>query len=183
MALFIFTIIFVVLGVFIVLKTTKKEPQQPIQPQQPIRFDLMDDNGDPLPQKPITRQHVVENLKTKNLRYFCIKDKGYHVSVWPKDQGMQNLDYIEFDIAGMSHRDNIDNYVGEHDGTLEAEPYNDYDPNAIKILAGDGHHIGYVPKDMTSEIRNHAKLPCKCYFYIGENDGTYFSDCYIKIQL
>lgn len=181
MAFFIFTIIFVALGVFIVLKTTKKEPQQPMQPQQPIRFDLMDDNGDPMPQKPITRQHVVEEPKTKNFRYFCIKDKGYHVSVWPKDQGMQNLDYIEFDIAGMSHRDNIGNYLGEHVGTLEAEPTNPYDANAIKILAEDGHHVGYIPKDMTAEIRKYTKLLCRCYFYIGENDGTYFSDCYIKI--
>ena len=181
MAFFIFTIIFVALGVFIVLKTTKKEPQQPMQPQQPIRFDLMDDNGDPLPQKPITQHHVVEEPKTKNLRYFCIKDKGYHVSVWPKDQGMQNLDYIEFDIAGMSYRDNIDNYLGEHDGTLDEEPTNVYDQNAIKILAEDGHNVGYVPKDMTSEIRKNANLPCKCFFYIGKNDGTYYSDAYIKI--
>ena len=121
--------------------------------------------------------------KVQELQYFCLKDKGYHVSVWPKDQGMQNLDYIEFDIAGMSFRENIDDYLCEHVGTLEAEPTNPYDANAIKILAEDGHHVGYVPKDMTAEVRKHSKLPCRCYFYIGENDGFYFSDCYIKIQL
>lgn len=43
--------------------------------------------------------------------------------------------------------------------------------------------LGYVPKDMTAEVRKHSKLPCRCYFYIGENNGSYFSDCYIKIQL
>ena len=94
---------------------------------------------------------------------------------------MQHLDYIEFNIAGMSHRDNIEDYLGEHAGRLEAEPSNPYDHNAIKILAGDGHHVGYVPKDMTAEIRRHTSLPCKYYFYIGENDGAYFSDCYIKL--
>ena len=36
-------------------------------------------------------------------------------------------------------------YIGEHSFTLEAEPTNPYDANAIKILAEDGHHIGYVP--------------------------------------
>ena len=113
----------------------------------------------------------------QKLKYFCIKDKGYHVSVWPKDQSQ--LDIIEFDIAGMSYRDNIDDYIGEFKGTLEAEPTNTYDPNAIKVLAPDGRHVGYVPKDMTSEIRNNATLPCTCFCYIGENDGTYFSDCYI----
>lgn len=172
MTFFLFTIIFVAVGVFIVLKTSKKdEPQQPSQ--QPIHFDLLDDTGEPLPKEPIV----------KNLQYFRIKDKGYHVSVWPKDQGMQNLDYIEFDIAGMSFRENIEEYIGEHSGTLEAEPTNQYDANAIKILAEDGHHVGYVPKDMTAEVRRHTSLPCKCFFYIGENDGSYYSDCYIKIQL
>lgn len=143
----------------------------PNQPQQPIHFDILDENGDPLPKEPVVQE----------LQYFCIKDKGYHVSVWPKDQGMQNLDYIEFDIAGMSFRENIEEYIGEHSGTLEAEPTNPYDANAIKILAEDGHHVGYVPKDMTAEVRKHTSPPCKCFFYIGENDGTYFSECYIKI--
>lgn len=113
----------------------------------------------------------------QKLKYFCVKDKGYHISVWPKDQSF--LDIVEFNIAGMSHRDNIDDYLGEFKGTLEAEPTNAYDPNAIKVLAHDGHHVGYVPKDMTDEIRKESTLPCSCFCYIGENDGTYFSDCYI----
>ena len=164
MTFFLFTIIFIALCVFIVLKTSKKEPQQ-----QPIHFDLLDDNGDPIPKEPVVQE----------LQYFCIKDKGHHVTVWPKDNRIGEV--LEFTIAGMSYRDNIDEYLGEHVGTLEAEPTNEYDPNAIKILAEDGHHVGYVPKDMTSEIRNSAVLPCTCYFYIGENAGTHFSDCYIKI--
>ena len=82
----------------------------------------------------------------------------------------------------MSHRDNIDEYLGEFKGTLEAEPDNAYDPNAIKVLAVDGHHVGYVPKDMTADVRKYATLPCPCFCYIGENGGTYFSDCYIPIR-
>ena len=171
MTFFLFTIIFVALGVFIVLKTSKKEPQQQQQSQQPVRFDLLDDNGDPI-------REVAEPV-IQELQYFCIKDKGYHVSVWPKDNRIGEV--LEFTIAGMSYRDDIDEYLGEHVGTLETEPTNEYDPNAIKILAEDGHHVGYVPKDMTSEIRNSATLPCTCYFYIGENAGTYFSDCYIRV--
>lgn len=128
----------------------------------------------------LAMSHSIGNPDTpvQKLKYFCIKDKGYHVSVWPKDQSQ--FDIVEFNIAGMSHRDNIDDYLGEFKGTLEAEPTNAYDPNAIKVLANDGHHVGYVPKDMTSEIRNNATLPCACFCYIGENDGTYFSYCYIR---
>lgn len=167
MTILLITIIFVAVGVFVVLTTSKKEPQQP-QSQQPIHFDLLDENGNPL------KEPVVQELQ-----YFCIKDKGYHVTVWPKDQSLG--DYLEFTIAGMSYRGNLDDYLGEHVGTLEAEPTNPYDSNAIKILAEDGHHVGYVPKDMTAEVRKSATLPSTCYFYIGENDGTYFSDAYIKI--
>lgn len=124
-----------------------------------------------------SQQSAVPEVPIQELQYFCIKDKGYHVSVWPKDH--YQPDIIEFDIAGMSYRENIDDYLGEFKGTLEAEPTNAYDPNAIKVLAPDGHHVGYVPKDMTSEVRNSADLPCSCFCYIGCNDGTYFSECYI----
>ena len=143
----------------------------------------------PLPTLPENIQNPIKvvigsadhkDAPVQELRYFCVKDKGYHVSVWPKDQGYIHLDYEEFNIAGMSHRDNIDEYLGEHVGTLEPEPTNPYDPNAIKILANDGHHVGYVPKDMTAEVRAFTQLPCKCYCYIGINNGTYYSCCYIS---
>ena len=105
---------------------------------QPTHFELLDDNGDPIRQ-------ANSDAPVLELQYFCIKDKGYHVSVWPKNQRIG--DYEEFTIAGLSHRDNIDDYLGEFKGTLEAEPTNQYDPNAIKVLATDGHHVGYVPSD------------------------------------
>jgi hypothetical protein len=82
----------------------------------------------------------------------------------------------------MSYRDNIDEYIGESVGVLEAEPTNPYDPNAIKILAHDGNHVGYVPKDMTAEVRKVTNLPCPCFFYIGKRNGIYFSDCYIPLK-
>lgn len=43
----------------------------------------------------------------------------------------------------------------------------------------NGNHVGYVPKDMTAEIRNSATLPCHCICYIWKNNDTYFSDCYV----
>ena len=120
----------------------------------------------------------------QELQYFCIKDKGYHVSVWPKAQRIG--DYLEFNIAGMSHRDNIDDYLGEFQGTMESEPANPYDPNAIKVLASDGHHVGYVPKDMTASVRQVTTLPCKCYCFIKKNrhddNPKYYTDCYVEIK-
>ena len=149
------------------------------QSSHPMHFDLLDDNGAPIKNSKV--KVVIgdgdSDAPVQELQYFCIKDKGYHVTVWPKDH--DQFDIVEFNIAGMSHRDNIDNYLGECVGTLEPEPTNEYDPNAIKVLAPDGHHLGYVPKDMTSEVRNNSTIPCQCFCYICENDGVYFSDCYI----
>lgn len=171
---FLFLILIIIVLFILAISVSKqKEPQHQSQ-RQPAYFDLLDDNGDPLPQQS-------EEPTVQELQHFCVKDKGYHVSVWTKDQGYQGTDYLEFNIAGMSYRDDIDDYIGEHAGTLEAEPNNDYDPNAIKVLAEDGHHVGYVPKDMTDRVREFSTLPCRCYFYIGENDGAFYSDAYIKI--
>ena len=83
----------------------------------------------------------------------------------------------------MTYRDRILLYSGEHVGTLKAEPGNKYDSNAIKVLAEDGYHVGYVPRDMTDEVRKFATLPCRCYFYIGSyydvEGAHYYSSCYI----
>ena len=147
---------------------------------QTTHFDLLDDNGDPI-REPKVKKAIGSgdsDAPVQELKYFCIKDKGYHVSVWPKDYN--HFDMVRFCIAGIEYRDNIDEYLGESVGVLEAEPKNPYDPNAIKILAHDGHHLGYVPKDMTAEVRKVANLPCPCFLYIGKRNGIYFSDCYIS---
>lgn len=115
----------------------------------------------------------------QELQYFCIKDKGYHTSVWPR--GHHETDVEQFSIAGITYVDDITDYLGEFQGTLAAEPDNPYDHNAIEVLAPDGHHVGYVPKNMTSTIRRYANLPCPCYCYIGMNGSTLFSYCYIVL--
>lgn len=123
-----------------------------------------------------------EPVVDTELKYFGIKDSGYYVSVWPKDKGIGET--LEFKIAGVTYRKKIDKYLGEFVGRLIEDPYNLYDPMAIKILAADGHLVGYVPKDMTSAVRGYKKLPCKCYCYIGKHrddngETHYFTDCYI----
>ena len=91
--------------------------EQPPVANQPRHFDLLDDNGDPIgaPKMKIVIGGGDSDAPVQELRYFCIKDKGYHISVWPKDQSQ--FDIVEFNIAGMSHRDNIDEYLGEFKGT------------------------------------------------------------------
>ena len=57
----------------------------PKEKPQPMHFDIITE----------------EDVPVRSLRYFCIKDKGYNVTVWPKDQYIG--DYLEFNIAGITH--------------------------------------------------------------------------------
>lgn len=158
---------------------TSEQQQEPAQQEQPTHFDLLDDNGGPIkePKVKIVIGGGDSNAPIQELQYFCIKDKGYHVSVWPKDQGIG--DYLEFPIAGITHGEHIDDHLGEFAATLEADPTNPYDSNAIKIVTSEGNRVGYVPKDQTQYVREFATLPCRCYCYIGTNNGMYYTDCYI----
>ena len=170
----------------------KEYPAKSQTEETPTHFDLLDDNGDPInssddrvrsSEAPHIRVSVGptdgENAPIQELKYFCVKDKGYHVTVWPKNQPTGGC--IEFNIAGISYCGDLTDYLGEFIAILEPEPSNPYDANAIKILAPDGYHVGYVPRDFTDAVRDVSHLPCSCYAYIGENGGTYFSDCYLKI--
>lgn len=153
-----YIVLIIILAVAFILYIRYDYKEKP----QPMHFDIITEEDD---------------AEVQNLQYFCIKDKGYHVSVWPKDQRLG--DYLDFTIAGMNYVDNIEDYIGEFTGTLIADPSNPYDKNAIKVVASDGHRVGYVPKNMTSEVRSFTTLPCQCYCFIGFNNGTYFSCCYI----
>ena len=174
----IIAIVAIALFCMFVLPTLSTQEKKE-KPTQPDHFDLLDDNGDPIkePKVKIVIEGGNSDAHVQELRYFCVKDKGYYVTVWPKDYN--HFDMVRFNIAGIEYRENINSYLGESQGTLEAEPTNPYDKNAIKVLAPDGHHVGYVPKDMTDEIRKESTLPCSCFFYIGKRNGNYFSDCYI----
>ena len=143
----------------------------------------------PSPQPKPAPQHRVAhnpNAPVQELKFFCVKDKGYHVSVWPKDQGYEGLDYVEFQIAGISHyKATAMKHLGESLAILAAEPDNPYDSNAIRILTSDWQLLGYVPRDMTDEIRRHTSLSCPCFIYIGyrPDEDTFFTDAYIKSSL
>ena len=168
----------------------KKKYAQDGTPSQPTHYDLLNSNGNPVPSSgnrahpSAASNHVRVSDgspvgKTQPLQHFCIKDKGYHVSVWPKVQGIQGIDYLEFSIAGITHGEHVNENLGEFIAALVADPTNPYDSNAIKIITREGHRLGYVPRDTTTDIRSFATLPCTCYCYIGINNNTYFTDCYI----
>lgn len=76
----------------------------------------------------------------------------------------KGYDYMEVKIAGTNYRRGLSKYAGQFSGILEAEPGNTYDKNAIMIKCEDGKHIGYIPSDMTAEVRKFTDgvLPYEC---------------------
>ena len=75
-----------------------------------------------------------------------------------------DIQYEDFNIAGINYRKGIKNYVGTFEGRLIPEPNNEYDPYAIRVEHSDGHHLGYIPSDETDYLRNLVdnKFPVTC---------------------
>lgn len=73
-------------------------------------------------------------------------------------------------IAGINHRIDIERYVGRVECALVPEPENEYDPYAIKIVAEDSHHIGYIPSSQTDFVRSLTadEFPYHCIAFIRE---------------
>lgn len=74
-----------------------------------------------------------------------------------------------FKVAGISHYkdDIIKNFASEEDDEFDyetssveliPEPENKYDPNAIKVMV-DEIHVGYVPKQITSFVKDLINSP------------------------
>lgn len=75
-------------------------------------------------------------------------------------------------IAGINHRQGISHYKGRNTVALVPEPQNEFDPNAIKVVAEDGHHLGYIQRHQTEMVRAWAydKFPHYCIARIEEHD-------------
>lgn len=75
-------------------------------------------------------------------------------------------------IAGINYRSNIDKYVGRVECALVPEPENEYDPDAIKIVADDRHHLGYIPTGQTEFVRSLTanEFPYRCTSFIDEHE-------------
>ena len=85
-------------------------------------------------------------------------------------------------IAGINRRDRINRYTGQCMCALVPEPENEFDPNAIKIIAEDRHHLGYIPSHQTDMVRSWVgnRFPYHCtaqiHELIDESDGHKFYD-------
>ena len=91
-------------------------------------------------------------------------------------------------VAGINHRTGINRYKGRNTCALVPEPTNEFDPEAIKVVAEDGHHLGYVRRDHTEMVRSWAAdvFPMYCVCRIEEHDDdddNRFFTGYLYIKL
>ena len=75
-------------------------------------------------------------------------------------------------IAGINHRQGISRYVGRVECALVPEPDNEFDPDAIKIVAEDLHHLGYIPSGQTDFVCSMTanEFPYRCTAFIEERE-------------
>ena len=91
-------------------------------------------------------------------------------------------------VAGINHREGIRRYMGRNMVALVPEPTNEFDPQAIKVVAEDGHHLGYVRRDQTEMVHSWARdqFPMYCVCRIeekeDEDDGHKFFVGYLYIK-
>ena len=91
-------------------------------------------------------------------------------------------------IAGINHREGISRYVGRVNCALVPEPDNEYDPDAIKIVAEDRHHLGYIQSGQTELVCNLTanEFPYRCTAFIDkhedEDDGHQFFTGFVYIK-
>lgn len=91
-------------------------------------------------------------------------------------------------IAGINHRQGIVRYVGRVECALVPEPDNEYDPDAIKIVAKDRHHLGYIPSGQTELVcwLTANEFPYRCTAFIeaceDEYDGHKFFVGFVYIR-
>ena len=179
------TLIFIIIFVAIVLliANVSKNANSHEDTQQELAAKLNGKTDDELIKEAVGFMTKAEALKqaqiygddvTKN----AILNNTYK-GPWPErrdDGGWLSIydDLRILKVAGMDHRTGIGRYKGFIDAALVPEPQNEFDPNAIKVIASDRHHLGYVAAHQTDFVRSltHDTFPyrCKCDIYEGEND-------------
>ena len=131
---------------------------------------------------------IVGDINTSS----AIKSETYHGPLPEKrDDGgwlsiYDNLRILK--IAGINYREGINRYVGRVNCALVPEPDNEYDPDAIKIVAEDRHHLGYIQSGQTDLVCSLTanEFPYRCTAIIeeheDEDDGHRFYTGYVYIK-
>lgn len=190
------TLIFVIIGVavvFFVIHVTRAAKSYE-ETQKEVAANLNGKTDDDLIKEAVGFMTKSEALKQAEL---CGDDvtknailNNTYKGQWPErrdDGGWLSIydDLRILKVAGMNYRTGIGRYKGFIDVALVPEPQNEFDSNAIKVIASDRHHLGYVASHQTDFVRSLTgeKFPyrCKCDIYEGENDEEKYYEGFLYI--
>lgn len=110
----------------------------------------------------IKKEKEKEDLDNFWINYYKEKEEKENKAKNVLDRLEDQYDSMTFDLAGLYYRSNAVKEkaryieVGE-EVTLSRNPSNQYDPYAVKVKSLLGHHIGFVPQDMSEEVTNRFK--------------------------
>lgn len=191
MALFF---ILVIAGIFIVIVTVSKNARDHEDTQRELAAKMADETllseTDRMTRlaEVLIQSKIVGDEKT----YQAVLNETYNGQLpEPRDDGgflsiYDNLRILK--IAGINYRTGINRYLGRVMCALVPEPDNEYDPDAIKIVAEDRHHLGYIPTDQTDFVRSMTgdTFPYRCEAHIyeaeDEDDGHRFFYGFVYIK-
>lgn len=159
---------------FIISKSTKTPEPEKQKPQAPSRPPLTDAEREAIRQAEEvwdwdTRRAIIDGTYSGPLPEHIVAN--HWTDLYP--------DIYRTSVAGINFRRGIKNLAGTtFDATLVAEPTNKHDPNAIKIISFDGRHLGFIPADETTAVREFLSgtLPHPCRVHVDEDEQDVYSE-------
>lgn len=188
MIVFFIFILITGIVVYLIINSCSKKEESPTDAQQPAVEHLIDLETETKRIQAFIQAGIVGDHYAKD----AINDGTYHGPLPERriDGGWlsiyDNLRILK--IAGINHRQGISRYVGRVECALVPEPDNEYDPDAIKIVAEDRHHLGYIPSGQTDLVCSLTanEFPYRCTAFIeqceDEDDGHKFYTGFVYIR-
>lgn len=106
------------------------------------------------------------------------KPRFYVAGIGYRSEGLDSLLPDAVGYARPSNRSRRYYKYDVYDGpcTLEPEPDNPEDPNAVKVVVNKAWHIGYIPREQTAEAMQLIKEGKRFFIKITGGPYKYFDD-------
>ena len=188
MIVFFIFILIIGIAICLIIDSRSKKEKSPTDAQQPVVEQLIDLETETKRIQAFIQAGIVGDTLTADSL-----SSGTYTGPLPErraDGGWlsiyDNLRILK--IAGINHRQGISRYLGRVECALVPEPDNEYDPDAIKIVAEDRHHLGYISSGQTDLVCSLTanEFPYRCTAFIeereDEDDGHKFFIGFVYIR-
>ena len=188
MIVFFIFILIIGIAICLIIDSRSKKEKSPTDAQKPAVEQLIDLETETKRIQAFIQAGIVGDTLTADSL-----SSGTYTGPLPERRGdggwlsiYDNLRILK--IAGINHRQGISRYVGRVECALVPEPDNEYDPDAIKIVAEDRHHLGYIPSGQTDLVCSLTanEFPYRCTAFIeqceDEDGGHKFFTGFVYIR-